>query len=267
MTEINKEELKSIQLSILDKVATFCENHNIRYSLYGGTLLGAIRHNGYIPWDDDIDISMPRPDYERFINCFHLIEDPDLKIHDLRLNKKYPYPFIKVSDERTVFKENYNSNYTMGVHIDIFPIDGLPYSEKESKKIMKRSTFYRNLRELKQMKLRKDRELRKNIFLIFSRLILFIIPTKLLLSQIINLTKKYNYEQSNFIGNIVWGYGNKERCNKSVYSDFIFHNFEGKKFKIMIGYDEYLTNVFDEYMQLPSKEKQIAHHSFNAYYK
>ena len=75
MTEINKEELKSIQLSILDKVATFCENHNIRYSLYGGTLLGAIRHNGYIPWDDDIDISMPRPDYERFINCFHLIED------------------------------------------------------------------------------------------------------------------------------------------------------------------------------------------------
>lgn len=267
MKKIGKEDLKKIQLNILKKVASFCEEQNINYSLYGGTLLGAVRHKGYIPWDDDIDISMPRPDYERFIEEFHLIGDSDLKIHDLSLNKNYPYPFIKVSDERTLFKENSKVNYTLGVNIDIFPIDGLPFSEKESTKIMKRSTFYRNLIELKQIKIRKDRKLHKNIFLCFARVILFIIPIHYLLIQIIKLTKKNDYEHSSFVGNIVWGYGSKERCLKNIYSDYLFIDFEGSKFQAMIGYDGYLTNVFGNYMQFPPKEKQIAHHSFDGFYK
>lgn len=267
MTEINKVELRKIQINILDKVAAFCEQQNIRYSLYGGTLLGAIRHNGYIPWDDDIDISMPRPDFEKFINTFHLIEDSYLKIHDLRLNKKYPYPFVKVSDEATIFNENYNINYKIGVNIDIFPIDGLPLSEKASDKIFKKSEFYRNLIELKRIRISKERSIHKNGFLLLARIILLIVTLPYLLNRIIGLTTKYNYEHYNFIGNIVWGYGSKERCSKSVYSDYVFHDFEEKEFKIMIGYHEYLSNVFGDYMQLPPKEKQVAHHSFNAFYK
>lgn len=265
MKEINKDELRRIQLNILNKVTAFCENHNIKYSLYGGTLLGAIRHRGYIPWDDDIDISMPRPDYEKFIENFHLIGDSNLKIHDLRLNKNYPYPFIKVSDERTLFIENFNISYKMGVNIDIFPIDGLPLHAMDSNKLMKSSSFYRNLMDLKRIKICKDRTLYKNIILCFARVILFIFPIRFLLAQINKLAKKHDYNQSSFIGNIVWGYGIKERCNKNVYSNFIFHNFEGNEYKIMIGYDEYLKNVFGDYMQLPPKEKQIAHHSFKAY--
>lgn len=265
--EINKKELRKIQINILDKVASFCESQNLRYSLYGGTLLGAIRHNGYIPWDDDIDISMPRPDYERFIENFYLIEDSYLKLHELRLHNYYPYPFIKVSDERTLFIENFNYKYQMGVNIDIFPIDGLPLLEKDSKKIMKKSKFFRGLVDMKRIRISKERAIYKNTLLLFSRIILSIVPINFLLKQIIRLTNKYNYDQSNYIGNIVWGYASKERCNKRVYSDFIFHNFEDKKFKIMIGYDEYLSNVFDEYMQLPPNEKQKAHHSYSAYFK
>src|SRR5690554_8012817 len=117
MTEINKDELKRIQIGILDKVTTFCEENNIRYSLYGGTLLGAIRHKGYIPWDDDIDISMPRPDYNKFIKEFNLIDDVNLKINTYEIDKKYPYPFIKVSDERTIQKDFLNVNYSIGVNI------------------------------------------------------------------------------------------------------------------------------------------------------
>lgn len=267
MTEINKQELKKIQLNILDKVATLCENQNIKYSLYGGTLLGAIRHKGYIPWDDDIDISMPRPDYERFINCFHLIEDPDLKIHDSRFSKKYPYPYIKVSDERTVFKENFNINYSLGVNIDIFPIDGLPLLEKDSIKIMKKSNFYRKLIELKLLKINKDRAFRKNLTLFISRMVLLIVPIHNLVTQITKLAKMSDYKQSSFIGNIVWGYGNKERCNKRVYDDFILRNFEEGRFKVMVGYNEYLKNVFNEYMLLPPIEKQVTHHSYTAYIK
>lgn len=239
MERLGKEDLRKIQLNILKKVTSFCKNQKINYSLYGGTLLGAVRHKGYIPWDDDIDISMPRPDYTKFIKEFHLIGDPNLKIHDLSIYKNYPYSFIKVSDERTLFVEKSNINYTLGVNIDIFPIDGLPSSEKESIKIMKRSTFYRNLTELKQIKIRKNRKLHKNIFLCFSRLILFIVPIRYLLTQIIKLTKKNDYEFSDFIGNIVWGYGDRERCLKNIYRDYLSLEFEGNKFQAMIGYDEY----------------------------
>lgn len=265
MTEINKDELKRIQIGILDKVTTFCEENNIRYSLYGGTLLGAIRHKGYIPWDDDIDISMPRPDYERFLKTFHETENSYLKIHDLRLNKKYPYPFIKVSDERTLFIENCNNNYEIGVNIDIFPIDGLPSSCKKSVRIFKKSNFYRNLLELKRIIIIKERAIHKNVFIILARILLLLVPIRYLLNKIIRLATKNDYEESDYIGNIVWGYASKERCSKSVYNDYITKDFEGRKYKIMAGYEEYLTNVFGDYMQLPPKEQQESHHSFNAY--
>lgn len=267
MERIGKEELKKIQLNILKQVASFCEKQNINYSLYGGTLLGAVRHKGYIPWDDDIDISMPRPEYERFIKEFHLIGDTYLKIHDISINNNYPYPFIKVSDERTLFVEHSDINYTLGVNIDIFPIDGLPRSENKSNYIMRKSTLYRNLIDLKRIKIHKDRKLHKNAFLIIARLILFFVPEVFLLNRINALTTKNDYENSNFVGNIVWGYGSKERCLKTFYCDYLFLEFEGYYFQTMIGYEGYLTNVFGNYMQLPPKEEQIAHHSYKAFYK
>lgn len=267
MERIGKEDLIKTQLNILKKVASFCQERKINYSLYGGTLLGAVRHKGYIPWDDDIDISMPRPDYERFIREFHLIGDPNLKIHDPTVDKNYPYPFIKVSDERTLFVESSEINYALGVNIDIFPIDGLPISEKKLNALMKRSTFYRGLIDMKRIKIRKDREIHKNLFLIISRTLLYMIPIRFLIKQIHKLTTQYDYEYSSFIGNIVWGYGSKERCMKAFYNDYTFLEFEGDYFQTMSGYDGYLTNVFGDYMQLPPKEKQMAHHSYDAFYK
>lgn len=267
MQEINKKELTEIQVDILKKVARFCEERKINYSLYGGTLLGAVRHKGYIPWDDDIDISMPRPDYERFIKEFNLIGDTYLKIHDLTISKNYPYPFVKVSDERTLFVENADINYKLGVNIDIFPIDGLPASEKKSNSLMKKSNFYRGLIDMKRIKIRTNREIHKNVFLIISRILLYMIPIRFLIKQIHQLTTKFVYEHSSFVGNIVWGYGSKERCMKAFYNDYTFLEFEGDYFQTMIGYEGYLTNVFGNYMQLPPKEEQIAHHSYKAFYK
>ena len=104
MKAITEEELKVIQLDLLQKTADFCEKNGIRYYLCGGTLIGAIRHKGYIPWDDDIDISMPRPDYDRFISIFNKPENY-YQVIDMSNDKKYGFPFAKVHDTRTFVDE------------------------------------------------------------------------------------------------------------------------------------------------------------------
>ena len=129
MKIITSEELKAIQLDLLQKTADFCKENGIRYYLCGGTLLGAIRHKGYIPWDDDIDISMPRPDYDRFISMFNKPEN-DYQVIDMSNNKKYGLPFAKVHDTRTFVDELQYTKDQFGVYIDIFPIDGVGEDEQ-----------------------------------------------------------------------------------------------------------------------------------------
>lgn len=267
MKELNTTELREIQLDILKKVTSFCERRNINYSLYGGTLLGAIRHKGYIPWDDDIDISMPRPDYNRLIEDFHLINDKNLKINAYEIDKKYPYPFIKVSDESTKLKEYLKVNYSIGVNIDIFPIDGLPYSDAKTNRIMREAMLLKKIFEIKWQKIRRNREIYKNLILIVAKPFCKLLSIKFLLNRYIKLTSEYDYDTCDYIGNIVWGYGRKERCEKECYGGYIRVNFENSTFYSMKGYDTYLRNVFNDYLQLPPVEKQVSNHNFKAYLK
>lgn len=117
MKEIDVDELKHIQLDMLKDVHAFCVNNNIKYSLAYGTLLGAVRHRGYIPWDDDIDIMMLREDYNRFVHSY----DNDIyRIEDLSTDPDYELPYAKVEDVRTVMKEFVNGSSSSGVYIDIF---------------------------------------------------------------------------------------------------------------------------------------------------
>jgi lipopolysaccharide cholinephosphotransferase len=134
MRTITQDELKSIQLDLLQKTADFCEANGIRYFLCGGTLLGAIRHKGYIPWDDDIDIVMPRPDYERFCKTFNQ-PDSVYKVKSLLTHPDYACAFAKVYDNRTMLKELHYKGVHFGVYIDVLPVDGVKDSA-QIKKIM-----------------------------------------------------------------------------------------------------------------------------------
>ena len=164
MKEIGLEELKCIQLDLLQKTAEFCENNGIRYFLCGGTLIGAIRHHGYIPWDDDIDISMPRPDYDKFIKIFNKPENY-YQVIDMSNNSKYGFPFAKVHDTRTLVNELQYSRDSFGVYIDIFPIDGVG-EDKQVYRILK-------LRKLLHTKKANyyQRTLKKKIINTFGKLI------------------------------------------------------------------------------------------------
>ena len=119
MKEIKNDELRTIQLDILQNVHDFCMKHDIKYTLAYGTLLGAVRHGGYIPWDDDIDIAMLRPDYERFMQEY---KNDIYKFTECRLDKDVHIGFGKVEDTRTIVIEGGNTK-NLGVSIDVFPID------------------------------------------------------------------------------------------------------------------------------------------------
>ena len=131
MKRVTPEELKTIQLDLLQKTADFCEQNGLRYFLCGGTLLGAIRHKGYIPWDDDIDIAMPRPDYDRFCMTFNQ-PNSVYRVKSLFTHPNYICAFAKVYDNRTLLKELHYKGIHFGVYIDILPVDGV----KDSAQIM-----------------------------------------------------------------------------------------------------------------------------------
>ena len=116
------QELRNIQMGILDRVHQFCEAHGLRYFLSSGTLIGAVRHKGYIPWDDDIDIYMPRQDYEQFLQTFSDAEGIYRAINPAT-EPHYYYTFAKVVDQRTRMVEKETEGYEIGVYMDIFPVD------------------------------------------------------------------------------------------------------------------------------------------------
>lgn len=127
MKELSVEETQKVSLEILKTVAHICKTIGVRYCLIYGTLIGAVRHHGFIPWDDDLDIMMPRPDYERFLSYFkkHQSEYKHLELFNHDENANYPYMITRISDSRYQINMDNEKPYGMGVFIDIYPYDGL----------------------------------------------------------------------------------------------------------------------------------------------
>ena len=142
--KLNSDEVKKIELQLLLKFDELCKKHDLQYSLCGGTLLGAIRHKGFIPWDDDIDVMMPRDDFEKLLKLEKTqASDQVEKLVSWKSGKSI-YPFIKMINTKTVLKEKYlDKEYTTGVWIDIFPIDGMPEDQKIVDKKYKKVIFYK----------------------------------------------------------------------------------------------------------------------------
>lgn len=255
---ITLEEIREIQLDILRKVHTFCIKNKLRYSLGGGTLLGAVRHQGYIPWDDDIDIMMPRPDYEKFLLTFN---SENLNIIDCKRTQTYFKPFAKVFDCRTVLEEENDIN---GIYIDIFPIEGLPNPQKWKEYFKNYSAL-----ALKLWKLTKYPNFEKRPYGRIKYLINKIILPKreTIIEQIDSFLAKYPYDNALYRGVITGRYAEKEFMDAKAFQDYVLLPFEGENFMAIAGYDAYLTKHYGNYMQLPPKEAQISNHKYIAYWK
>lgn len=267
MNEIKIEELKSIQLEILLHVDSFCKDNNIQYYMSGGSLIGTVRHHGYIPWDDDIDIMMLREDYEMFYKKYLQSEQLRYKLRSHRLEKKFLYPFIKIEDSKTVLIEDYATPCEMGINIDVFPIEKVPEKSFMQKLFYGRAKAWHYLLTLKQLIPETGRASYKNIIVKIAHVLLCPFPCYLFVRALEKAAMSYRHKETGKCGVACWGYGLREINSLSNYAETVQMTFEGFNVPVPIGYDNYLRHVYGDYMQLPPVEKRISHHGFTAYWK
>ena len=263
MKLIRIDELKSLQLDILTAVHVFCKENNLQYSLAYGTLLGAIRHNGYIPWDDDIDIIMPRPDYNKLIKTFNNIQSR-YKVIAPELDSTYYAPYANVYDSRSILKEThlkYNSD--IGIKIDIFPIDGIPKC-KILQKLQKIGISYLNkIRSYKVEYMTNNKNIKKIPYKILS----YIIPMSVIQKMIIKLSQLESFENSDLARNVVYESKHVPYLEKSKYLNYEEHIFEDHYYNIVCDFDLILRATYGDYMVLPPMKYRVYHHNFEAYWK
>lgn len=255
--------IKVIHEELLEMVKDFhlfCEENSLRYYIIGGTLLGAIRHNGFIPWDDDMDIAMPRKDFERFLEIY---PQNKYKIITYKSGRDYKYYLPKLYNEDYIIKEK-TGNIT-NLFIDIFPIDGMPDNALKRKihifKIlyhrMKVSFYYNDTIDME-----KQRKPYEKVLIIIAKAV----PLKKIINpirekNIIDKLLKMNLmDKSFFSGTIMGAYRDREIVETRLFGKPMKYVFEDIELYGPEYYDEYLRHIYNgDYMQLPPAEKRTSH--------
>lgn len=249
--KIDIEKQKQVQLDILLCVDKFCRENGLRYSLGGGSLLGAVRHKGFIPWDDDIDIMLPRPDYDKFIQGFVGVH-PDLTCGAYENDSTWPYPFCKVYNNKTYWKE-YGFKMALGIFIDVFPIDGYPGDENKIRSYISKLEFWKYLLVRKAL----DNGTWKRFF--FNPL-MTLLPLSFLQKKVKGILVEYAFETSRFVGASLGPYREKECYPHIIFDEYIDMEFEGDLFMGIKEYDVYLRQHYGDYMELPPIEDRVFRH-------
>lgn len=261
---LSLKEIQTEQKKMLKKIINYFDENQLTYFICGGTLLGAIRHQGFIPWDDDVDILMPRPDYLKLQNiALSKKIDETLEIHSYELGNLND-PFCKIYNLSTTM-EKYTSldEYDTHMWIDVFPLDGLPESDKKIKRTFQKSIFWRKLLKIRKLKDERVIEVSKTkiekILKPFVKFFVDFLPKSFYVKRINKLCLKYPYEEAKFVGGIAWGYGPEEKMLKSDVDKVVKVDFENMKVKTFSCWDYYLHNLYGDYMKLPPKSDQVAH--------
>lgn len=271
MKQVPQSEAKQILLSVVQEIHKICEENGFRYTLIYGTLLGAVRHRGFIPWDDDLDIAMPRPDYRRFVE-YCRTHDVPFSLKCIETDPRYGYLFAKVCDRNTVLIEEHGNRYGVdyGLYVDIFPIDGLGDSPEAAQKALGSTRFARELLVAAQWKHYFKSTTRawyyepiRFAFFLASRFV----SHKRLIQRITRKYEAVSVDEAKYVGIMCGAYRNREVMENAVYTEFCDTDFEGVRLRSLKNSDRYLTTIYRDYMQLPPEEKRVARHTFSVYYK
>ena len=250
-------KIQQTALAGLKVFIDFCNKHDIRYCALGGTTLGAVRHKGFIPWDDDIDIGVPRKDYEKLISLSN-VYPPPYTIECMELSKTYVAPFIKIFDERTVATEDLVRPLKRGVWLDVFPLDGTA-----SIRFLRR--FHIKLTQIFIGALVfRNKSLPQNVY---NKMPPLIVATSnlgeaTLISAIKFLSTRMDFDSSEYFVNMMGIYGQREAMKKSILSEFTKIGFCDTSINVPSDVDGYLTNLYGNYKKMPPVEKRVSHHKF-----
>lgn len=265
MKELTLQELKEIEFDLLKVFDAFCRENNIRYFLAYGTLLGAVRYKKFIPWDDDVDLLIPREDYNRMLSLFR--DSDRYRMFAFEKDEDYRFPFAKLCDMTTRKDEfGYHSGPELGVDIDLFPLDAwdddLDRAKKEAKYI-KKNMSYLGLAKLKKPdSVNPVKRLVKGMVMAFCKMF----GHKYFIRKILKASDKPEQKGNNYVGAKSWCvYGERGIIPAEAFAEAVEIEFEGQLFPAPVGYDTYLTCLYGDYLPEPPKEKQKTHHSFKAY--
>ena len=268
LSDEDRTLLRNKQIEMLNILVDICKTHKLQYYIVGGTALGAVRHNGYIPWDDDIDVALPRNDYEQFVSIAKKELDFPYFLQDYSTDNDYRMDYAKIRNSNTTFidwsAQNLSINH--GIYIDVFPIDGYPEKKAE--------LFFLNLhKRMERCYVGKDfifdangkKSAKKRIKEFIAKIIFFNKPTSYVIDHLEKHYKKYKYENSNTVVCHGGAWGKREICPKAHYGRGVNVEFEGFSFVAPELLDDYLRHKYDNYMELPPIEKQKPHHHCSAF--
>lgn len=268
MKEMTFEEMKQVQLSIMDKFHNWCEMHNFNYTLGCGTLIGAIRHQGYIPWDDDIDVCLIRSEYDRLLKEFNETAPENLRLRSVETDSTYYTPFAKIEDTSTYLIEEWANKYDIGVNIDVFPIDAIPDNKFSCKLLFFKKRIWLSLLSMKNASVKnRKKSFLKKLIIQLSNVLVAPIPIRYIGLKLSKLANKKD-TTSKLIMDVSSIFMSPQKAYpRSVFDDRIKVKFEGREYNAISGYDLYLRKTYGDYMQLPPVEKRVAHHPFTPYWK
>lgn len=253
-------ELKHMLIDMLAWFHDFCVEKGLRYYIVGGTMLGAVRHKGFIPWDDDIDVAMPDSDYKKLevymkdVKGRYVLETPNSDAED------YFYTFSKLYDTETTLIENTKYKIKRGIYIDIFPFCGMGETEEESYKNFKKTERLNNLLLSKVTGVRKGRGLLKNAAVLAFRFIP--LNEKKLLKKVVESASSQRFDDCAMGGNPIGAWRFNEIMEKSIIGTPTLYEFENLRVYGVEKYDEYLTHLYGDWRKLPPEEKRVSHHDY-----
>lgn len=262
------KEVQRLSVEILNEIATICEEKGFQYFLIYGTLIGAVRHNGFIPWDDDLDIMMPRPDYDKLMDYMKKEYKGKLELFTKEVNEKYPYMIARISNPDYLIQSEYVEDYGIGAFIDVYPLDGMGVTLKECLKYEKKIKYLGSLCFMAgRKKLVKDPKPLRRLVKFFIWKWATLMGKKHYFKKIdrILLTKDYN--TSNYVGCPAWYAVDGKFFEKKVFQELIKHNFEGELYYIPKEYHHILTKTYGDYMKLPPEKDRVGHHFYKLYKK
>lgn len=259
-------ELQKVEAKILKTFIDFCNEHSLRVYIIGGTLIGAVRHKGFIPWDDDIDVSMPRPDYDKLVDLQKqgtYISDHCYLQSDETDDSFNGYIPQVVYRESRMLSGQYREKEELKIGLSVFVYEGTPKSDLMKKIYFKKMYVLRSMHALCRADFAhvntKAAKLIGPILQPFFRYK----DTKKYRDKILSASKKYSYEGSEFVTPTADANGDKEIVSRKVYDEFVELEFEGFKCYAASNYIEHLTKYYGDYMQLPPEEERKPKHSFD----